>query len=60
MNAPTTLRPDVDLSDAYMDLKSQIRDLTHMAELAQFHAINTFRIELSRRNLFLGGEIQPR
>jgi hypothetical protein len=42
MNAATTSRPDVDLSDAYMDLEPQIRDLTHMAELARFHAIDTF------------------
>jgi hypothetical protein len=42
MNTSTTLRPDVDLSDAYMDLEPKIRDLTHMAELARFHAIDTF------------------
>ena len=29
-------------SDAYMNREPQIRDLTHMAELARFHAINTF------------------
>jgi hypothetical protein len=27
---------------AYSDLEPQIRDLTHMADLARFHAINTF------------------
>jgi hypothetical protein len=28
--------------DVYSDLEPKIRDLTHMAELARFHAINTF------------------
>ena len=42
MNASATLRPDVAKSDAYMDLEPKIRDLTHMAELARFHAIDTF------------------
>jgi hypothetical protein len=41
MNASATLRPDVAKSDAYMDLEPKIRDLTHMAELARFHAIDT-------------------
>ena len=42
MNTSATLRPDVAKSDAYMDLEPKIRDLTHMAELARFHAIDTF------------------
>jgi hypothetical protein len=42
MNTSATLRPDVAKSDAYMDLEPKIRDLTHMAELARSHAIDTF------------------
>jgi hypothetical protein len=42
MNTSATLRPDVAKSDAYMDLEPKIRDLTHMAELARFHAIEAF------------------
>jgi hypothetical protein len=29
-------------SRAFVDLEPKIRDLTHMAELARFHAIDTF------------------
>jgi hypothetical protein len=29
-------------SRAFMDLEPKIRDLTHMAEFARFHAIDTF------------------
>jgi len=46
MNAATAASPESELdrrhSRALMDLEPQIRDLTHMAELARFHAINTF------------------
>jgi hypothetical protein len=29
-------------ASAYSDLKPKIRDLTHMAELARFHAVESF------------------
>ena len=43
MNASIT-SPERDRrhSRAFMDLEPKIRDLTHMAELARFHAINNF------------------
>jgi hypothetical protein len=42
--------PDRRHSMAFMDLEPKIRDLTHMAELARFHAIDTFGPTPSRRN----------
>jgi hypothetical protein len=42
MNATTTPATERRFFDAYSDLEPQIRDLTRMAELARFHAINTF------------------
>jgi hypothetical protein len=42
MNATTTPATERRFFDAYSDLEPQIRDLTRMAELARFHAIDTF------------------
>jgi hypothetical protein len=46
MNAATPASPESELdrrhSVAFVDLEPKIRDLTRMAELARFHAINTF------------------
>ena len=39
MNATTTPATERRFFRAYSDLEPEIRDLTHMAELAQFHAI---------------------
>jgi hypothetical protein len=46
MNAATPASPESERdrrhSTAFMDLEPKIRDLTHMAELARLHAIDTF------------------
>jgi hypothetical protein len=42
MNATTTPATERGFFRAYSDLEPKIRDLTHMAELARFHAIDTF------------------
>jgi hypothetical protein len=46
MNAATPASPESERdrrhSRAFMDLASRIYNLTHMAELARFHAIDTF------------------
>jgi hypothetical protein len=42
MNATTTPATEGRFFRAYSDLEPQIRDLTHMAELARSHAIDTF------------------
>jgi hypothetical protein len=46
VNAATPATPESELdrrhSMAFVDLEPKIRDLTHMAELARFHAIDTF------------------
>jgi hypothetical protein len=46
MNAATPASPESErdrrYSRAFMDLDPKIHDLTHMAELARFHAIDTF------------------
>jgi hypothetical protein len=42
MNDTTTPATERRFFCAYSDLEPQIRDLTHMAELARFHAIDTF------------------
>ena len=38
----TTSRATERYFDAYSDLEPKIRDLTHMAELARYHAIEAF------------------
>ena len=42
MNATTTPATEGRFFCAYSDLEPKIRDLTHMAELARSHAIDTF------------------
>lgn len=42
MNSPTTSTITADYVRVYSDLEPKIRDVTHMAELAQFHAIEAF------------------
>ena len=42
MSATTTPATEGRLFSAYSDLEPKIRDLTHMAELARSHAIDTF------------------
>ena len=42
MSATTTPATEGRFFSAYSDLEPKIRDLTHMAELARSHAIDTF------------------
>jgi hypothetical protein len=42
MNAPTTSSGTERYACAYCDLEPKIRDLTHMAELARYHALESF------------------
>jgi hypothetical protein len=42
MNDTRTPASERRFFSAYSDLEPQIRDLTHMAELARFHAIEAF------------------
>jgi hypothetical protein len=42
MNDTTTSATERRFSSVYSDLEPKIRDLTHMAELARSHAIDTF------------------